>query len=69
MIEPQLLITSQDTVAEPEPAVNLYMCTVDSLERVAVTLPVIVVLVKVMGSCTAVAEVLPVGVGFGAQPS
>jgi hypothetical protein len=42
---------------------------VDALCSVAVTLVVMVDPLRVMGSCTAVAEVLPVGTGFGAQPN
>jgi hypothetical protein len=35
--EPQLATTSADTTAEPAPAVNRYMCTVDAFDSVAVT--------------------------------
>jgi hypothetical protein len=67
--EPQLLVTSHDTVAEPAAAVKLYMCSVVSLWSMAVALADIVELKSVMGSCTDVAAVFPVGVGFGAQPN
>jgi hypothetical protein len=69
MTVPQLLMTSADTDADPAPDANLYMCADDALCSVAVTLVVIDEPLRVMGSCTAVAEILPVGTGFGAQPS